>query len=462
MFSLDDLRHWSRLLVGTGTAVAVAFAASCEQHAAAPHAEQAEPAQTKVLSLSADTASILRTLSPLPRIPEDPTNRHADDPAAAHFGQFLFFDTALSGSGNLSCSTCHQPQRAFTDGLTVAIASETGIRNTPSIINVAHYPWLNWDGSADSTWSQALGPFEADHELASTRTSLAKLIGTDPHRRAAYEAIFGPMPEPNFFQQLPERARPVPSEPDHPDAIAWRGLTDRDRQQIDLIFVNLGKAIGAYQRNLIAANSPFDRFAATVHERTPGEWIATASPDFDASHVRGLELFTGDAGCIACHAGPLFTDFTFHSVRVAPIDGGPSVDPGRYEGLRSLLSNPFNSAGNYSDGRDSAHAERLGFMRVDSESWGLFRTPSLRNVALTAPYMHAGQFEDLNRVIRHYSTFEGALPPDHHAVQSQILRQLNLNDEEIADLIAFLESLTDINIRFELLEQPKSPFMATP
>src|SRR5690606_15999491 len=110
----------------------------------------------------------------------DPTNRYSADPRAAHFGQFLFFDTALSGNGTMSCATCHQPERAFTDGLPVAEAAAAGPRNTPSILNASHFPWLNWDGSADTLWMQAARPLEAAHELNSTRTTIAKAIALDP------------------------------------------------------------------------------------------------------------------------------------------------------------------------------------------------------------------------------------------------------------------------------------------
>jgi len=96
-------------------------------------------------------------------------------------------------------------------------------------------------------------------------------------------------------------------------------------------------------------------------------------------------------------------------------------------------------------------------MTPASESWGKFRTPSLRNVALTAPYMHAGQFPDLDRVLDHYSTFEGALPPDHHDAGNLLLRPLDLNDQQKSDLLAFLISLTDTALPPDLLKQPTSP-----
>lgn len=415
-----------------------------------------------MLTVSPETASILRTLTPAPRLPQDPTNRYADDPAAAHFGQFMFFDTALSASGALSCATCHKPEMAFADGLPRAVASEEGRRNTPSIINAAHFAWLNWDGSADTLWGQAARPFEAEHELATTRTSIARLIGTDPDRRAAYEAIFESLPPVTYFEALPERAMPVLNDPKHPDQLAWDSMTDEQKTVVNSVFVNLCKAIAAYQMQLVAANSPFDRFAQTVRSADRQHWVGREVNGFGIAELRGLELFTGDAGCIACHAGPMFSDFTFHGVRVPPFHGGAPDDSGRFEGLGALLENPLNSAGPFSDAPDAPVAERLRFMKASSESWGMFRTPSLRNVALTDPYMHAGQFEDLDRVLDHYSTFEGALPPDNHAIGNQLLRPLNLSSEQKSDLKAFLLSLTDTNIPQHLTRPPEAPLPVDP
>lgn len=420
-----------------------------------PSAEHPEPA--RLLSVDPVLASLLTSLSPVPPAPQDPTNRFADDPAAAHFGQFLFFDTALSASSTMSCATCHTPQLAFTDGLAIAEAAQVGTRNTPAIWNTAHYPWLNWDGSADTLWAQATRPFEADHELASTRTTIARAIATDPQRRAAYEAIFEPLPDPTFFESLPARAMPRPNEPQHPDAIAWAAMSSEQQQTVTRIFINCCKAIAAYQRLLVSADSPFDRFAAAVRTDSLADWAAKGNPGFGEPELAGLDLFTGGADCLACHAGPLFSDFAFHSIRVAPTSGGSPTDAARFEGVNALFQSEFNSAGPHSDDPAAPIARRLEFLANPSTNWGRFKTPSLRNVALTAPYMHAGQFETLDRVLDHYSTFENALPPDHHTVQEGLLRPLQLTEAQRQNLVAFLHALTDISIDPRLLEQPNSP-----
>lgn len=436
-------------------AATICGAASCERQPMHENGAAGPSPSAEVLRVSDETAAILLTLSP-PRGRADPTNRFAGDPAAAHFGQFLFFDTSFSGGNAVSCATCHQPDRAFTDGLPVAEAAGLGSRNTPSVLNAAYFPWLNWDGSADTLWMQAARPFEDAHELDSTRTTVARVIGMDPERRAAYEQIFGPLPPSERFSLLPERATPQ-ADPGSPDRVAWESMSEADQSLVTEIFVNLCKAIAAYQTRLVSRSSPFDQFVNAVATGDLQRWAADGNPGFGETELAGFELFQGRADCIACHAGPFLSDFAFHSVRVAPRSGPPATDPGRFDGLGTLLQSPLNAAGPYSDDPTGQRGTRLGFMTNPGTNWGRFRTPSLRNVAETAPYMHAGQFETLDRVLHHYSTFEGALAPDHHDAQEQLLRPLNLTDAEKAAIIAFLRSLSDVPDDPTLLTPPTSP-----
>ncbi|MGE3182028.1 MAG: cytochrome-c peroxidase, partial [Phycisphaerae bacterium] len=143
----------------------------------------------------------------------------------------------------------------------------------------------------------------------------------------------------------------------------------------------------------------------------------------------------------ACHSGPNFTDGVFHTVRVPPRGNEAVSDAGRYEGIHLLMKDDFRASGAHSDERDGAASKKLERLRQSAELWGLFKTPSLRNVALTAPYMHQGQFATLPEVLHHYSTFENALPPGHHE-QEITLQPLQLTEQETADLLAFLQSLT--------------------
>ena len=157
--------------------------------------------------------------APLPAAPAAPTNAVADDPAAARFGQRLFFDTRLSADGSVSCATCHDPEQSFADGLQLGEGLEQVTRHTPALWHVAHNRWFFWDGRADTLWSQALKPLETPKEHGITRLHCAHLVHDDPDLRRAYEGVFGPMPDLSDRARFPAAARPVPDEPAHPDVV---------------------------------------------------------------------------------------------------------------------------------------------------------------------------------------------------------------------------------------------------
>lgn len=384
--------------------------------------------------------------SPLPPPPPDPTNRWADDPAAAALGQTLFFDERLSGNGKLSCASCHEPARSFTDGKAVAEGVGVGTRNTPSLWNAAYQRWYFWDGRADTLWGQALHPLERDVEMDGDRVHVLRVVQGDAELSGAYEALFGPLPS---IANLPAHARPMPDAPAHPQERAWRGLTAEEQSAVTRVFVNCGKAIAAYERKLVSRRAAFDVFVEGLREND-AEKLAALSP----AAQRGLQLFVGRGNCRFCHVGPNFTDDEFHSVRVAPRGGGAPTDAGRYVGAAQVLGDPFNAISEWSDSRSGPVAEQLEFLANPGENWGRFKTPSLRNVARTGPYMHAGQYSSLDQVLRHYSTFLDALPPGHHGQVETILQPLALSPQEHADLRAFLEALTDEDVPAALLRQP--------
>lgn len=352
--------------------------------------------------------------SPVPDPPDDATNRFQKNARAARLGQFLFFDPRLSGNGKISCATCHEPGKSFADGKSLSEGVATGDRHTLSLWNVAYNRWYFWDGRADTLWGQIAGPIESPKEMNGSRTAVLQLIIKDTSLRTAYERIFGPVVD-------------SPSE---------------------AVMANVGKAIAAYETKLISRDAPFDRFVVQLRD---DKELTAISP----SAQRGLKLFIGRGNCRQCHVGPLFTDGEFHNIRVPPKGGGEPSDAGRFGGIDALMANAFNSAGKWSDGQDSARARRLRYLTKTPDLWGAFKTPSLRNVARTAPYMHQGQFASLSDVMSYYSTLEGAVVMGHHP--EKILKPLFLSDEESADLIAFLESLTDESIDPELTRPPDSP-----
>ena len=386
--------------------------------------------------------------SPLKTPPADPTNRHAGDPRAALLGHSLYFDKRLSGNGQVSCATCHDPAKGFADGRPLPEGMSTGTRHAPSIWNAAYNRWYFWDGRADSLWAQAIGPLERDAEHGFNRLALAHVIGADPHYRAAYESIFGPLPPLDDGRRFPSAGMPTPDEPGSELGAAWEGMSAQDREEIDRVLVNAAKSIAAYETQIVSRRSPFDVFVEGLREND-AEKLAALS----ASAQRGLRTFIGKGECRVCHSGPNFTDGEFHSVRVAPLaDGGDAADAGRFVGAQRVMADPFNAAGKFSDDANGAGKQKLEFLANPPENWGRFKTPSLRNVALTAPYMHQGQFARLDDVIAHYSTFEGALPPGHH--DETILKPLQLTQSERDDLRAFLEVLTDADIDPALLKAP--------
>src|SRR5690606_26056971 len=188
----------------------------------------------------------------------DPTNRFADDPRAAELGRRLFFDARLSADGRVSCATCHDPERGFQDGIPLGRGIGTTDRRTMPIAGTAHAPFLFWDGRKDSQWSQALGPLESPVEHGGTRTQYAHVVAT--HYRSEYEALFGPLPS---LVGVPHHAGPVA---DPHTASTWSALPQQQRDDVTAIYVNIGKAIAAYERRVQYGESRFDRYVEALLE----------------------------------------------------------------------------------------------------------------------------------------------------------------------------------------------------
>ena len=322
------------------------------------------------------------------------------------------------------------------------------MRHSPSLWNAAYNRWQFWDGRADSLWSQALGPMETMHEMGSTRTRVVRAVNNDPTLRAQYEALFGPLPDTDDTERYPIDASPVEMEDGGVAKKAWEGMSLIDRHTINIAFSNIGKSIEAYERKLISRRSPFDVFVEGVREGD-AEKIGALSDDAK----RGLKLFIGKANCTECHSGPNFTDGAFHDNRVPPLDGGERKDAGRFVGIDKLRASEFTASGPYSDAPETGRD--LDALTNGSHNWGAFKTPTLRNVALSPPYMHQGQFDTLRDVLDHYNTLENATPLGHHS-QERILKPLGLSERELDDLEAFLRSLTDTSsVDPDLLERPR-------
>ncbi|HDZ08899.1 cytochrome-c peroxidase [Pseudohongiella sp.] len=375
------------LLVALGLTPVLAYLAW--QHVPAPLPARWSPQEVAILQSLA--------LQSLPPLPPDPGNAVADDPGAAELGHHLFFDTRLSITGNVACATCHQPEHHFTDQLQLGKGIAEVDRNTMSLVGTAYSPWLFWDGRKDSLWAQALEPLENPLEHGSNRSDIVALIRSDTDYRQRYESVFGRVPS---------------------------------QQSTDQVFANVGKALSAYQRRLLPGATAFDDYVAGLDdagELQPNTHMST-------EELAGLRLFITKADCTNCHNGPLLTNNSFHNTAVLAAPGMlPAM--GRTEGLRRAQADPFNCLGDFS-GAGEGECQELRFAKGGDDMIGAQRTPSLRDVSKTAPYMHAGQITDLARVIEHYNEADLAMIGHNEA------KPLGLRAVEKKQLESFLRSLT--------------------
>ena len=375
--------------------------------------------------------TMIERLSPLPdEPPPSPTNRVADNPDAARLGQMFFFDARFSKDGTISCATCHSPFHGFADVEATSLGNKRGIRNAPTLLNTAYNKWQFWDGRADTLWAQALFALEGEEEQAGTRLQYAHLVHR--HYQADYEAVFGGLPELGDPKRFPPNGKP--GDP------AFDNMSKADQIAVNTVFANIGKAIEAYERLLISRDAPFDRYVA-------GDEAAIT---FEAK--RGLKIFIGKGVCTLCHGTPYFRDDDFHNLGIP--QGELPEDTGRFRGVAELLVNPFNGAGIYSDDTAAATQE-LGLLEPRLEHQGEFKTPTLRNVALTPPYFHTGEFPTLASVIEFNNA--GGATNEFAGRRAVPVEPLHLSEQEKKDLSAFLETLTGEPPPAHLLTKPKLP-----
>ena len=339
----------------------------------------------------------------------DPSNRVSGEAAAIDFGRTLFFDPRLSSSGTVSCATCHPPDRAWTDGLPRSRGHRMVDRNAPSLFNLRFNRWFGWDGAQDSLWAQNLRPLLDPREMGIGPGGAARLVRSDRELACGYRRAFGEAP----------------------------GADDAR------IFVDLGKALAAFLETQVTGRTPFDEFRDAL---VRGD--AAGRVRYPAAAARGLRLFIGRGNCTFCHFGPAFTNGEFADAGVPHFVERGRVDPGRYDGIRKLRQSPYTLLGHFNDDAGRSTAAKTRYVDLRQSNFGEFRVPGLRNVALTAPYMHAGSLATLADVVHHYSTLD---EERLHAGGERILRRLDLSASEQADLVAFLETLTEREPRHELV-----------
>jgi cytochrome c peroxidase len=447
--------------------------------------------------------------------PPDPVNKHVGDPEAEALGQMFFFDSRFSGVATgidvlqrpttasrapigertgIMCATCHDPSRGGVDKSSVPghVSIGAGIYdvNAESVINAAYYDLKYWNGRYDSLVWQAMAVTESPVSMNSDRVRVAWMIAD--YYRDRYEAIFEhPLPDfPRTFEEqaalLEEdgqcrlEAGVCPAEcggadgcwprfplSGRPGLQPFERMAQGDKDAVTRTFVNYAKAIAAYEYRLISRSSPFDRFVA---EGGGSELISPAAQ-------RGAKLFAGKASCIDCHRTPLFSDSKFHNVGVP--QAGPGVPTeadcpagntcdcaagtlclpwGAYFGI-GVLKRTTLRADNATFSDDPQLPERLSKWyerELTDDLKGAWRTPSLRDVALTAPYMHDGYYRSLDEVVRHYVQGGTRLGSASDQVDPRI-RPLDLDEGEIQDLIEFLKTLTGEPLPMELVTAPALP-----
>jgi cytochrome c peroxidase len=374
---------------------------------------------------TAEEREVLRslTLASLEPLPADRSNRYADDTRAAALGHKLFFETRLSGTGTVACATCHVAATDFQDGKALAQGVGTTNRRTMPIAGTAHSPWQFWDGRAGSQWEQALGPLESTVEHGGTRSQYAHVIAE--RYREEYENVFGALPD---LSAVPRNAAPVADTAWHN---AWKGMPVVRREEVTRVYANIGKAIAAYERRIGFAASRFDRYVeAEIAGRTH-----TPESAFTRDEEAGLRLFIGKGSCVNCHNGALFTDNHFHNTGVPASNLSLPVDSGRAVGVRQAIEAEFACTSRYSDAKPE-DCQELRFATTEGEELvRAYKTPTLRNVAERAPYMHAGQIASLGEVIAHYDMAPKA-PLGHTE-----LKRLKLSRDERRQIEAFLRTL---------------------
>ncbi|MFA3918875.1 cytochrome-c peroxidase [Ruegeria hyattellae] len=331
----------------------------------------------------------------------DPSNRVSNDTRAIALGAALFNDPVLSVDGAFSCASCHDPEQAFTTSDARAFGRVLLDRNTPSLRNLAGLRWYGWGGKSDSLWAASLHPIIEEHEMAHSKESLKTAISESIYIDD-FEAIFG----------------------------------DIQIQDPELVLVNSAKTLSAYLETLATGRTQFDDFRDALENQD-----LAAAANYPEAAQRGLQLFIGRGNCVLCHNGPRFSNNEFHDASVPYFLSETEVDEGRFGGLNSLLSSAYTLDGNWSDDPEKHGAWVVRNVRRSHSDFGTFRTPSLRGVAETAPYMHDGSLIDLDAVIRHYSEID---TERLHADGEAILSELKLSEQEIADLAAFLESLSKV------------------
>lgn len=366
------------------------------------------------------------TIASLSPVKPDPSNRFVKDPAAIALGRSLFFDTGLSLSGTVSCATCHVTEGSFRPNESVPAGRDRQFRTVMPIQGAAYQDFLFWDGRADSLWMQALGPLENPSEHGLSRSAVASYVSktyADDLKKILKQS------------DLPEIQSDATPSGTMAQRNAWSVLSEKQRDDVNQIFVAVGKSIAAYEAQIPIEPNSWDKLVSSVADNSDNY------AEIPLDVLAGFSLFTGKAGCSTCHSGPLFSDLDFHNTGL-PNPPNASLDIGRQAVSLDLFNSPFNCLGAFSDASPK-DCEKLRFFEFSLERlFGTFRTPTLRGVSKRQRLGHSGNVGSLTEMVRHYN-----LAPDgpHGVVFGKVsfseLKPLHLSEEEVDAIVAFLEAL---------------------
>lgn len=345
--------------------------------------------------------SLLEAFTPWPNVvPADPGNEYSGLKWAEALGAQLFNDPVLSADQTISCASCHQSSKGFSDGSALPLAGAAPhVRNTQGLQNVGYQRWFGWDGGADSLWAASLRPMLSEVEMASDIEDVATKL-----RVTTY-----------FTKALQQNDLEITA------------LDD------ETLVVTVAKFIGAYMRTLVSGETSFDKFLASLD-----------APDIELQYPlsaqRGIKIFFGEGNCFVCHFGPNFSNGEFHDIGRPFFTGIGQVDPGRFTGIKRLENDPFSLAGNFNGTNNKAEILKTTSVKSGQLNFGQWRTPSLRNLKQTAPYMHDGSLQTLRDVIDYYAEID---PARLHSKGEAILKSIKWSEREREDLVKFLETLSE-------------------
>jgi len=351
--------------------------------------------------LAASLMNVAQAATPLGLPPVPVPKNNPVTPAKVSLGDKLFHDKRFSADGTVSCSTCHDRSKAFTDSplkVSEGIKKLTGTRNAPTVVNAAYMHSQFWDGREPDLEGQSAGPFINPVEMGlKNHQPILKIVRSDPEYRKLFKQAFKK---------------------------SGKGIKLRHVQM----------AIASFERTIISGNSPFDRY-----------YFAGDKDAMSDKALRGFKVFLEQGRCVSCHTisqtHALFSDSRFHNLGI----GFERINKDVKE-----LASAYRKAKQKGIDVDvevltNKNTSELGRFAVSTESrdMGSFKTPTLRNIAKTAPYMHDGSLETLKEVVKFYNN--GGRVSDSDPTfdfQSGGIRPLKLDDAQIDDLVAFLEALT--------------------